>query len=242
MCNRVSNSVILSAALVIISFCNAAQAQNKPPVVEDAAPSLSFYSGKPFYADIQKFQAADSIQKPSLKSILFIGSSSFTYWQEVADYFPGHKIINRAFGGSSLTDLIRYQDFIIYPYQPKQIVVYCGENDLSSSDTLKVETVVNRFKQLYWDIRVRLPKVPISYVSMKPSPSRRGLMPKFKEANSQIKAFIATQKNATFIDIYPAMLQSDGQPIGEIFTADSLHMNAKGYAIWQKIMKPHLKK
>jgi lysophospholipase L1-like esterase len=208
----------------------------------DQAPPLSFYSGKPFYDDIVKFQQADSQSKPPAGSILFIGSSSFTFWRDVADYFPGYTIVNRAFGGSTLADLIRYQDFIVYPYEPKQIVIYCGENDFASSDTITVETVVNRFKQLYWDIRLRLPRVPISYVAMKPSPSRRHLLPKFSAANAQIRDFLRKQKRTSFIDVYPAMLQPDGQPIGEIFTKDSLHMNANGYVIWQKIIKPHLKK
>jgi lysophospholipase L1-like esterase len=38
------------------------------------------------------------------------------------------------------------------------------------------------------------------------------------------------------------MLASDGQPIKEIFLSDSLHMNAKGYAIWKKQIQPYLKK
>lgn len=218
-------------------------AQQQVPSVDDAkAPSLAFYRGKPFYDAIRDFQQADSLQMPASKSILLIGSSSFTYWKDVATYFPGYRIVNRGFGGSSLPDLIRYQDYIIYPYDPKQILIYCGENDFAAADTVTVTTVVNRFKQLFWDIRVRLPRVPISYISMKPSPSRAALLPKFKEANQQIKAFLATQKGTTYIDVYQAMLQSDGRPIGEIFTSDSLHMNPKGYLIWQKQIRYHLKK
>jgi len=33
-----------------------------------------------------------------------------------------------------------------------------------------------------------------------------------------------------------------GKPISEIFESDSLHMNAKGYAIWQKEIAPLLVK
>jgi lysophospholipase L1-like esterase len=38
------------------------------------------------------------------------------------------------------------------------------------------------------------------------------------------------------------MLDTEGEPIKEIFTDDSLHMNEKGYAIWQKEIKPYLRK
>ncbi len=38
------------------------------------------------------------------------------------------------------------------------------------------------------------------------------------------------------------MLAADGNPIPDIFIQDKLHMNAKGYAIWQKIIAPYLLK
>src|SRR5919108_5385362 len=81
----------------------------------------------PFYEEIQAYKKQDSLQFPSKNAILFIGSSSFNFWKDMQEYFPGHTVINRGFGGSSLSDVIRYADQIIYPYQPKQVVIYCGE-------------------------------------------------------------------------------------------------------------------
>ena len=43
-----------------------------------------------------------------------------------------------------------------------------------------------------------------------------------------------------FIDVYHAMLEKDGTPIKDIFVEDNLHMNEKGYKIWQRIIKPYL--
>ena len=126
----------------------------------------------PYLNEVQAFKKQDSISFPAANQILFIGSSSFTMWQDVSEYFPNHKILNRAFGGSSLPDLIRFRYEVIYPYQPKQIVMYCGENDFASSDTVTVEMVVQRFKTLFGLIRVKYAAVPFLYVSMKPSPSR----------------------------------------------------------------------
>ena len=89
----------------------------------------------PFYNDIRAFKKQDSIQPPPRHAILFVGSSSFTRWTDVQDYFPKHRIINRGFGGSTLQDVIRYAGDIITAYHPKQVVIYCGENDLAASDT-----------------------------------------------------------------------------------------------------------
>ena len=201
----------------------------------------------PFWNDIQNFKKQDSISFPPKKAILLIGSSSFTKWTDVQEYFPGYTIINRGFGGSTLLDQIRYANDIIFPYQPKQIVIYCGENDLASSDAVTAQMVFDRFKALYQMIREKT-NVPVAFVSLKPSPSRRHLFPKMHEANQLILEFIDLQKSALdrqpvnieFIDVNQKMLNESGQPMPEIFLNDSLHMNAKGYAIWQKEIQPYL--
>src|SRR6478609_4359532 len=123
-----------------------------------------FAQQQPFYEEIQNFKNQDTVNPPPKNAILFVGSSSFTKWTDVQAYFPGYKIINRGFGGSSLPDVIRYADDIIFPYQPKQIVIYCGENDLASSDTVTAQMVFDRFKELYQMIREKT-NVPVAFVS-----------------------------------------------------------------------------
>jgi lysophospholipase L1-like esterase len=196
----------------------------------------------PFWNEVQKFKTADSAAFPASNQILLIGSSSFTLWKDVQTYFPDRKILNRAFGGSTLADVIRYRYDVIFPYQPKQIVIYCGENDFASSDTVTVELVMQRFTTLFNFIRAKYKNVPVAYVSMKPSPSRVHLLDKYKEANQKIKSFLATKPNTKFVDVYNAMLNEQGEPMPDIFLKDNLHMNAKGYAIWKtKLEKVLLK-
>lgn len=195
-----------------------------------------------FWNDIQSFKKQDSVSFPPQNAILFVGSSSFTMWKDVQQDFPSYTIINRGFGGSSLPDVIRYADKIILPYQPKQIVIYCGENDLAGSDKVTAEMVVDRFKQLFKIIRDRYPKAKLTYVSMKPSPSRLHLMSKMDEGNLLIKKILKKKKKTSFVDVYHKMLNEDGTPIKDIFLEDDLHMNDKGYAIWQKLIEPHLLK
>ena len=196
----------------------------------------------PFWNDIQQFKKQDSIAFPMGKQILFVGSSSFTMWNDVQNYFPGYPILNRGFGGSTLPDLIRYADDIILPYNPKQIIIYCGENDLAADENLMPAQAAQRFIELFELIRAKYKKVPIAYVSMKPSPSRAHLMAKFNVANVMIKSYLQRKKRTAFINVYHAMLDEKGEPMKDIFIADNLHMNAKGYAIWQKIIFPYLKK
>ena len=206
-------------------------------VVAGLAVSAQAYS-----KDIAAFKKQDSLQFPAPQSILFIGSSSFTKWKDVQKYFPSYPIINRAFGGSKLPDLIKHADDVIFPYSPKQIIVYCGENDMASSDTMTGQAVLNRFKKLFFLIRKKLPAVSIAFVSMKPSPSRQLIQEKLREGNELIRTFLKTQKATDYIDVYKEMIDDEGKPVPDLFVEDNLHMNKKGYVIWQRVIEPYLKK
>ena len=195
-----------------------------------------------FQASIDAFKKQDSINFPPKGAILLVGSSSFTNWKDVQGYFPGYTIINRGFGGSSLPDLIRFAPEIIYPYHPSQVLIYCGENDFPSGVNTTADTVYNRFTRLFSMVRTHLPKTEIVYVSMKPSPSRLKYLAEFRRANEMIKSFLKKKQNTAFIDVYSKMILKDGSPMNDIFLEDKLHMNKKGYLIWQKAFKPYLKK
>jgi lysophospholipase L1-like esterase len=197
---------------------------------------------QPFAAEIKQFKMEDQRHPPPANAILFVGSSSFTKWKDVAGYFPGYTIINRGFGGSTLQDLIRYVHEIIIPYHPKQVVIYCGDNDLASSDSITADSVFERFRVLFALIRDGLPGENIIYVSIKPSPSRARLKEKMEKANLLIQTFLSLNQNTGFVDVFHMMLKPDGSVMSDIFLEDSLHMNASGYGIWQKAITPFLSK
>ena len=200
------------------------------------------HTNPPFWNDIVAFKKQDSASFPGTGKILFVGSSSFTKWKDVQNYFPAYPIINRGFGGSVLSDVIRYEKDIIFPYQPSQIVIYCGENDVASSDTVTGKIVLERFKKLYEDIRQQFPKTSVVFISLKPCPSRWQMKDRMIESNMLIKKYLKKKKHTTFISVWKSMLDADGKPIADIFIEDKLHMNANGYAIWQKLIEPHLQK
>ena len=60
------------------------------------------------------------------------------------------------------------------------------------------------------------------------------------KANQLIKDYLSTKKKASFIDVYHKMFNKDGTVMQDIFIEDNLHMNAKGYAIWQKVIQQYL--
>ncbi|MGE5520944.1 MAG: GDSL-type esterase/lipase family protein [Candidatus Dadabacteria bacterium] len=205
--------------------------------------SIAWTQSTPAYwNDILAFKSRDSIESIPKHPILFVGSSSFTKWTDINSYFPGYPIINRGFGGSTLVDVIRYTYDIILPYFPKQVVVYCGENDLANSQLVTPTEVLKRYQTLFRMIRTNLPRTKMSFVSIKPSPVRAGIQPRVIEANRLISSWIKTQQNADFVDIYKPMLDNKGKMREQLYIGDRLHMKPAGYAIWKHYILPHLVK
>lgn len=195
---------------------------------------ISFHlasQNKPFWNEIQTFRALDSISPAKDGMVLFIGSSSFRLWKSASDDFHNSSILNRAFGGATLLDMINYQQDVVLKYRPKKIFIYCGENDIASSEAISPEMVCERFKTLFKSIRTQFPQTPIIYVSIKPCILRWVMKDRMIATNTLIQSFLNTQKNTTFVNVWDKMLDN-GEPIKDIFIEDHLHMNSKGYAIW----------
>ena len=193
-----------------------------------------------YETEIAAFEAKDKTIPPPASPILFVGSSSIRLWAGLAEAFPGKPVVQRGFGGSEVGDVIRYSPRVITPYRPKQIVVYAGDNDIAQGKKT-ARDVYNSVLTLYMLVRKNVPGAMFTYISIKPSPSRRQYMAVQTEANALIRNYLGGQKNTSFVDVYTPMLNAAGQPRPELFTADSLHMNAAGYEVWKQAIAPALK-
>lgn len=191
---------------------------------------------QPFIDEISNFKVKDAIAFPKEKSTLFVGSSSFRLWKNIESYFPEREIINRGFGGSTLLDLIRYENEIIFPYNPSCILIYCGENDIANANDVDGKMVFERFNKLYSDIRAKFANIPVIYISMKPSPARWHLQDRYLEGNNLIAEHYNQDKKFYYADVWQAMLDENDQPNKSLFVEDMLHMNNRGYEIWGEII------
>ena len=190
-------------------------------------------------AEINALTEIDKKQTFPERSVLFVGSSSIRFWTNLRESFPNLKFINRGFGGSRHEDTNYYFDRIVAPYRPRMIVLYAGENDVN--DGVPPEKVLADYQKFAQLVHQKLPKTRIIYISLKPSPSRWKLADKFKQTNDLIKAEIAKDKNAVFIDVWSVMLNEKGEPRPELFREDMLHMKENGYAIWKGLLAKYLK-
>lgn len=203
------------------------------------AQAQTYDRAKMWDAEINSLTEIDVRQNPPKNPVLFVGSSSMRLWRNLRESFPNLNVINRGFGGSRLEDTNYYFDRIVMPYNPRIVVLYAGENDIN--DGITPEKLANDYKKFAELMHQKLPKAKIIFVSMKPSPSRWKLADNFRQANNLIKAEIAKDKRAVFIDVWSAMLDAKGEPRPELFQADMLHMKENGYAIWKGLLQKYLK-
>lgn len=172
--------------------------------------------------------AARSSLEPG--GVVFIGSSSIRMWKSLAADFPELRVLNHGFGGSHLEDSVHFFDRLVRPFAPKAVVLYAGENDVSGG--MKPEKVLADFREFRRLLRATAPEAKLVYISLKPSPSRVKHQAEMARTNALIAAECANDPLCFFVDVFTPMLDAQGQPRGELFLNDRLHMNAAGYAVW----------
>jgi len=226
----------LTAALVTLLASTACMAAQEPAPSEAApapAPVIStdpipFDANAPFASEIYNFFVQDELFPPSACRTVFTGSSSIRFWLTLDEDFPMLAPLNRGFGGSEITHVIGYFDFLLSRHQPREIIFYAGENDLNAGSS--PQHVADRFA-VFMDLKTeRLGDAPVYFLSIKPSYARLGELAAQTEANALIKAYAETREDLVFVDIASPMM--DGEVPKQIFISDQLHMNLDGYEIW----------
>lgn len=239
-------SVLLAAALLTAALASHAQTASAAfPYEADGATaadaSSEYLAAKArWHNELAAFARADQEHFPPPGGVVFVGSSTVRMWTRLAQDFarvPGG-VVNRGFGGSTLADCSLFARELVVRYKPRQVMVYAGDNDLAEGRTPL--QVLDSFARFANTVRAELPNTRISFISVKPSPSREQLMPQIRETNHVISAYLNLLPNSEFIDIYTPMLGVDGRPRMELFRGDRLHMTDEGYRLWQSVIAPHL--
>jgi lysophospholipase L1-like esterase len=200
--------------------------------------SIAHQNSTKWEPEIAAFEASDRTNPPPKGCIVFVGSSSIRLWSSLKSDFPGLPVINRGFGGSELADSVKFADRIILKYEPREVVVYAGANDLANGKP--PEIVFGDFVALLSKIRETSPATRVVFIATAPNRSRWALVEKMKQFNSLTQRY-CEEHNVTFVDVFSLMLGPDGLPLPDIYRDDRLHMNPKGYAIWQKALTPFVK-
>lgn len=116
--------------------------------------------------------------------------------------------------------------------RPRIIYVMAGINDLKhgASDT----TILRNLQQIVQQLRQTHPQAQIVMQSILPTRSLPVSSQRIANLNQQLKA-IANQNGAYYLDVYSYMADANGYLRPDL-TTDGLHLNAKGYEVWQTVL------
>jgi hypothetical protein len=170
----------------------------------------------------------------------FTGSSNIVRWKSLNADFPGQPVFNRGFGGSMICDVTYYADRIIFPYEPKMIFLRSGGNDLHGGKS--VEEVFADFQELVKTVHAKLPDTTVVYISLSPAPARWGERDAGKMLNGLVKKYANSHKNVAYVETYDLTITPDGQPRDDLFVADKLHFNDKGFRLMADRVRPLMPK
>lgn len=170
--------------------------------------------------------------------IAFYGSSSFRFWQSMAIDLDCADIVNLGFGGGTYRSGLHHFDRLLAPLQPKKVVIYFGENDISN-DGLSAQSTLSNMKALHDRIRRCLPEAKTFFLSAKQSPTKWLYHDVVADFNARAEAYCSGAADVGYIDVTTPLMGEHGRPIGKLFVEDWVHLNALGYARWAKVLRAH---
>jgi lysophospholipase L1-like esterase len=204
---------------------------------DDAAKRWAQYE-----PSFKAFAEEDRAKPPAKGGILFVGSSIFRKWENVAEQMAPLPVLNRAFGGSRTGDQLARFDQVVPPYAPKVVVYYCGSNDLKAATPDSPDVIFARVREFSERVRAAFPATRIIYVSSTRSPDRVARWEQVDHFNALVRAYCATTPQHTFVDVNPALVDANGHPRLDLYLADKLHFHPPAYVAFTAIIRPVLER
>jgi lysophospholipase L1-like esterase len=126
----------------------------------------------------------------------------------------------------------------VLPYEPRLVVVYSGDNDISGG--LTSEEVAVQFERLTRAIHIKLPQTRILVIGVKVSLLRWTQFHRMQMVNAILREYCERDDRLAFIDFDTLMLGWDEKPRRELFVQDGLHLSPQGYQLWTSVLRPWL--
>jgi len=194
-----------------------------------------------FRTAIEVFEIEDRKAPPPSGAIVGTGSSSMRFWS-VGDRFASDlsplTVINRGFGGSVIHDVETFLEPLVLKHQPRAVLIYEGDNDVAEG--VSVNDILASYDRVQSRLDQSLAPPRVYWLAVKPSLARWSLWPLMQAVNEGLRERASQHPRITFVDVATPMLNEQGMPREEIFVADGLHMNAKGYDLWREALRPVL--
>ena len=192
--------------------------------------------------EIENFEALDATEKYSDDAILFIGSSSIRLWKTLEADMQPYPVIQRGYGGAHFRDMVFFTDRILADHKLSMVVCFVANDISGSPQDGTPKEVLRLFKLFVKQVREKHLNIPILQIAITPTKSRWKYWDEISQVNALMQAYCNKTDNLYFINTVPTFLTANSEPKPEWFVQDQLHLNTKGYEVWNKLIKSEIKR
>ncbi len=166
--------------------------------------------------------------------VVFIGDS-LTDQADWNDLFPTLRCANRGISGDQTDGILQRMDSIFSTSATKAVILV-GVNDFIAGNS--VDAVFENYKEIVRLLHEHTMQVYIQSTILV-GQQWADLNPKLVALNQSLRSLSAQSPLTTFVDLNQK-LAPDAYLL-EQYTADVIHLNANGYAVWRDLLKAHLR-
>ncbi len=205
-----------------------------------SALNSSFAQLHPFEQEVRRLSAQLDSLGWNPGTTVVTGSSTIRMWRSLPEISGREVVLNTGFGGSKAADLERYLFPLVLKFDPKRIFIYEGDNDLWAG--VPAAEILQSLKQIVTRIHLVDPGTEIILIGAKPSPSRWEKKENYLAFNQLLKDYCDQTEQVSYQDTWNALIDPQGNPRPELYIQDQLHLNAKGYLVWDQLFAPFFTK
>ena len=165
------------------------------------------------------------------KNIIFFGHSliEFHDWQK---RFPRHHVVNLGIAGETAEGLLARTGEMVNIYPSADLVfIMTGTNNIAMEDY----DFLDSYRDIIRILSSAYPGARIYIHSVLPVIFEWISNESIKKVNQMIRA-LAEETEANYVDLYPAFVDDQGEPIAEYLLDDGVHLSGSGYEVWCRML------
>jgi len=165
---------------------------------------------------------------PQHEGIVFVGSSIFRYWTQLAEQMEPLPVLNRAIAGTVTQDMLDGMEQLVLRYHPRMVVYYCGSNDISAGES--AEAILERTRRFVEILHQKSPNTFFYYTAIQKAPEKRARWNVVEAVNREMERYSRQSDKVGFIDLNPVLFAAQGNLRDDLFLPDGLHFRPESSA------------
>jgi lysophospholipase L1-like esterase len=177
------------------------------------------------------------------QDFVFLGDSHIEYGGDWAARLGNPHIRNCGVAGDDADD-VYHRLRPVAEGHPCRLLLAVGINDISHG--LTTEEISQRIRRIIDALHRESPQTKLYLQSLLPINESFGLWTSLTGKTEQVPQLnsrlrlMAREEQAAYIDVFDAFCEEDTHTLRAALSVDGLHLNAKGYALWEQLLRPYV--